>query len=153
MSVSIGDVLLLSKIAFRIGQAFTSGRKAAPAEFSEIQSLLFTMSKSLELLVQKQSDSSSNAQPFQKETDTDQILAQMIINCKDTLVPLEELVKKYSDIEPDKEGIEKRHWKDDIRKNWKQVVWTKEGGNLAKLKTTLTAHLNGLQLALLATNR
>jgi hypothetical protein len=48
--VSIGDAILLAKIAFNIGKAFTSGAKSAPNEFLEIQSLLTSISESLAII-------------------------------------------------------------------------------------------------------
>lgn len=52
MPVSIGDILLLSKIAYQIGVAFTSGRKSAPREFAEVENQLFALSTALEVLTQ-----------------------------------------------------------------------------------------------------
>lgn len=47
-SVSIGDVVLITQIAWTLAQAFTKGRKSAPAEFCEVESQLYSLSAALE---------------------------------------------------------------------------------------------------------
>ena len=39
-NISIGDVMLLSSLAWKVGRAFTSGRGGAPAEFLEVKNEL-----------------------------------------------------------------------------------------------------------------
>ena len=48
--VSIGDVLMLSSLAWKIGRAFTSGRAGAPAELREVEDELRSLKTSLKLL-------------------------------------------------------------------------------------------------------
>lgn len=154
--VSIGDAILLAQIALTIGQAFTSGRKSAPAEFAEIQNLLFTLSESLKLLAHDlPSDDAAPTEEIEGDVDDETaVLSQIIMNCRCTLTYLEMLVQKYLVIETKQENSEgSRRWKDEMRRNWKKMVWTKEGGDIAKLKTTLTAHISGLNLAVSAINR
>ena len=154
LPVSVGDAILLSRIAFSIGRAFTSGRKSAPAEFSEIQDLLFGLSEALKLLAKDLPDGvdekdQGNTEEQQERLDNEiGLLAQMILNCGSTLVHLKTLVDKYMVLD-EKSGKqqEKRKWKDEIIKNWRTILWTKEGGDIAKLKVTLTTHINCLNLA------
>lgn len=75
--VSIGDAILLTQIAHKIGQAFTTGRKSAPAEFEEIQKLLWTLSEALKLVAREFSDTeqadtleSSEGRERSKEEET-----------------------------------------------------------------------------------
>ena len=49
-SPSIGDIMLLSSLAWKIGQAFTSGRGGAPAEFQEVKNELTSLSTSINVL-------------------------------------------------------------------------------------------------------
>jgi len=160
-SISIGDALLLAQIAWTVGQAFTTGRHSAPAEFLEVQKLLYTLSKSLELLAsclpQDEPVASSILNEANKATkasstavkDADAILQHMILNCSSTLTHLKTLVEKYAELGPGqaKTGSGFRAWKAEMLKNWKKVVWTKEGGDITKLKGTLTAHITGLNTA------
>ena len=48
--VSIGDVLMLSSLAWKIGRAFTSGRAGAPAESREVEDELRSLKASLKIL-------------------------------------------------------------------------------------------------------
>lgn len=49
--VSVGDVVLLGSLAWKIGRAFTSGRAGAPAEFSEVENELQSLTTALNILV------------------------------------------------------------------------------------------------------
>ncbi|KAF2184897.1 hypothetical protein K469DRAFT_175445 [Zopfia rhizophila CBS 207.26] len=158
--ISVGDAILLSRIAYNLGKAFTSGRKSAPAEFTEIQDLLYTLSGALKLLARDLPDHAvgkgqrSSEQGTEEINEEDALLSQMIVSCRTTLSYLNVLVEKYMDLDTNAtHQSNERHWKDEIRKNWKKILWTKEGGDISKLKVTLSAHINGLNLAVGAINK
>jgi len=163
--VSIGDVIMLSKLAFRLGHAFTSGRKSAPAEFQEVQNQLYSLSKALEFLVTHKTthsgdDSNScenTAATCRQEIDQhDEFLGQLIINCRKTLSHLESLVDKYSELTSDCEepgSIGRKKWRTEMKDNWKRIRWTIEGGNLDELRGNLAVHINSLNLAVSAINK
>jgi len=158
LPISVGDAVLLAQIAYNLGKAFSSGRKSAPVEFSEIQDLLYTLSEALKLLSRDLPDDAlvdgSSVPHEDVEADGENaLLSQMIINCRGTLTHLNTLVEKYMDLDSSAQQKGERRWKDIARKNWKMVIWTKEGGDIAKLKVTLTAHINGLNLAVGAINK
>lgn len=48
--LSIGDAILLSQICYKVALAFSSGARSAPAEFAEVQSLLYSATASVQLL-------------------------------------------------------------------------------------------------------
>src|SRR5437016_11202416 len=98
--VSIGDAILLANVAYTLGQAFTSGRKSAPAEFADIQNLLYTLSNALKLVAQdgpstaltrRPSQSSGNGQ-VQNDQDENAVILQSVANCHVTLEHLQFLV-------------------------------------------------------------
>ena len=164
LPVSIGDVILLSQLAYSIGRAFSSGRKSAPAEFLEVQNQLFALGGALGLLANDRSErlkTSSREGPHTlKEekvaTEQDEILEQMILNCKETLTHLKALVNKYMEIDPNAKTTTQatfKSWQQDVRKNWKKIKWTTEGGDIDKLRNNLAVHVNGLTLALSAMHR
>jgi hypothetical protein len=160
LPISVGDAILLSQIALRIGQAFTSGRKSAPGEFVEIQSLLFTLSETLKLLAKDLPDSnqvtsagSAVEGPDEGAQVENALLTQTIMSCQSTLTHLETLIAKYMVLEDRGENTGQKRWKDEVKKNWKKLLWTTEGGDIAKLKTTITAHVNGLNLVLSVINK
>ncbi|KAF2489481.1 hypothetical protein BU16DRAFT_622985 [Lophium mytilinum] len=152
LPVSIGDALMLSRLAYRLGQAFTTGRKSAPAEFEDVQNLLRSLSRALKLLGRDLPDGSSSSSI---DEDEDAIL-HIVGNCRSTLIYLETVVTKYAKLEANSNKPQTtrfKSWSEDIRRNWKKVVWTKEGGDLMKLKANLTAHTNCLTLAVSAATR
>jgi hypothetical protein len=161
-SISIGDALMLAKIAYTLGRAFTSGRNSAPAEFVEVQNLLYTLSESLKLLARDLPERPENGllqnqgKPNTAE-DGDTILVHIVANCRSTLTYLEGFVAKYMELDSGNpvEASTRigERWKEEVRKNWKKLRWTTEGGGLEKLKTMLNAQINGLDLALSALNR
>jgi hypothetical protein len=162
--VSIGDAIMLSQLAYTIGRAFSSGRKSAPAEFNEVQNHLFALGGALGLLAndrsQKLTDRTTRELEASKEeksaTEQGEILDQMISNCKETLTHLETLVGKYMEIDPNAEIPTQTtfmKWRQDVKKNWKKIKWTTEGGDIDKLRNNLSVHVNGLNLALSAIHR
>jgi len=160
LPISVGDAILLSQIAWNVGKALTSGRKSAPAEFAEIHDLLFTLSEALKVLAE---DLPDNNPVTQTRTITkgqsngaqaeNMLLTQMVMNCRSTLTHLKSMVDNYMELDKASGQKQQKKWKDEAKKNWKKLLWTKEGGDIIKLKTTLTAHINGLNLALSAINR
>jgi len=172
--LSIGDIILLGKIAYRVARALSSGSKSAPAEFAEVQALLFSLKESFDLLAQTLTD-----QPDGDKEGSGSVgklqdpprgepwlgrqpeLAQILANCRDVLLHLESFVDKYSVLDSaaaDSQQEERRReprarrLKDDFMKNWKKVAWTKEGEDISKLKQTLIAHTNALHLAITIIN-
>ena len=165
-SFGIGDAVILSTIALCLGQAFSSGRKSAPSEFREVQDLLYNLGKALEILGQHAVPPLQNDNPIVSEGTAsnagdptslqDNVLAQMMLNCSGVLKHLETLVDRYMELDETRREIEldyRKRWRRDLLQNWKKIRWTTEGGNLDKLKNTLTVHINGLNMAITALNR
>ncbi|KAF2673896.1 hypothetical protein BT63DRAFT_437485 [Microthyrium microscopicum] len=154
-SVSIGDAILLSQIAYKIGRALSSGRKSAPSEFLETQDLLNTLENVLKLVARELPKQDVSAEPDDQEeskgklSENDTILlSDMLQGCHRTLSHLEAIVVKYEVIDPKySESTKSERVQDEVKMSWKMIIWTKEGGDIIKLKTTLTAHINGLTLA------
>jgi hypothetical protein len=148
--ISIGDILMLSKLAWDVTQAFTSGRKSAPAEFQEVQNQLSSLTHALESL-----KSLSRVSPGHDDGAPVSSIARILQNCRFTLEHLEALVNKYMIIENESGPTEskKRRWREEIRKNWKKVRWTREGGDLTILQHHLGVHINSLNLIIAVLNR
>ncbi|KAG6355043.1 hypothetical protein INS49_004124 [Diaporthe citri] len=150
--LSVGDAILLGKIAYEVGKAFSSGAKSAPAEFTEVQSLLFSMGDALDLV--SKTFRGRTEQDVQEETAAK--LDGILENSQTVLKSLEHFVDKYSVLEASQASISgansARVWKREILKNFKKVAWTAEGEGIVKLKQTLTAHVQALNLAVAAMN-
>ena len=148
--ISIGDVITLSKLAWDITQAFTSGRNSAPSEFKEVQNQLSSLTQALDAL-----KSLSSQSERQEDEVSGSSIAPILQNCLFTLEHLKGLVDKYMIIEHggDSNRNEQKRWRDDISKNWKKVRWTREGGDLTRLQHNLGVHLNSLNLTIAVLNR
>lgn len=148
--ISIGDVMMLSKLAWSIARAFTSGRKSAPAEFQEVQNQLSSLCHALDSL--KSLSLQCSGQAYEGSGSS---IMPILQNCRFTLEHLDSLVSKYTAIDSRRgaDGSEKRHWREDIWKNWKKVRWTREGGDLSKLQHNLGVHINSLNLTIAVLNR
>ncbi|EED19156.1 hypothetical protein TSTA_024780 [Talaromyces stipitatus ATCC 10500] len=115
--ISIGDILMLSKLAWDISQEFTSGRKSAPAGFQEVQNQLISLTHALESLKSLSSETSG-----QEDGDSFNSITPILQNCRFTLEHLEALVSKYMIIVKD-DGLdesEKNRWREELQKNWKK---------------------------------
>ncbi|KAF3136393.1 hypothetical protein TWF703_005502 [Orbilia oligospora] len=158
--VSIGDAFLLAKLALKLGQTFTTGRKSAPAEFREVESQLYSISTALTALGDACQNNGlqfginntvlQNPVHSPRGNKGDDALLSMLQGCQDVLQNLEGVVEKYSSIgQP--EQLNRpcfQKWKSSVKKNWKKIIWTTEGGDLAALQRNLSIHINCLDLAL-----
>lgn len=150
--LSIGDAILLATIAYDVGKAFSSGAKSAPAEFAEVQSLLFSIGDALDLVGKTCGGRARQDVPEETAAKLEGILR----NCQTVLKSLEHFVDKYSVLESSEasnSGVKRvRVWKKGILKNFKKLTWTTEGKGITELKQTLTAHVQALNLAVTAMN-
>ncbi len=102
--LSVGDALILATVAYNIAKAF----KSAPKEFDEIQSLLYSVTESLKLLSRNLPSDDDYGGELTKNAavaesgndDTLLVVANILANCRSVLKHLEELVDKYSVLEP-----------------------------------------------------
>ena len=152
--IGIGDIVLLSDLAHRLGTTLTSGRKGATAEFQEVQNQLFAIGKALKsasatLETPKSLDGSQRVAP------EDEIMGQMIENCGVTLKHLDGVLEKYPELRADAVQLdEKTHqkWVKDFKDNIKKIKFTTEGTGLDKLRGSLGIHVTALNLAIAARN-
>ncbi|KAG4258988.1 hypothetical protein FPRO03_13210 [Fusarium proliferatum] len=153
--ISFGDAYTMAKIAYRLGRAFTKGRKSAPAEFQEVENQLYALSTALDSLKQATDKGDTGGGPGHG-IDNEPITI-MLANCNETLSHLDNLVKEYGSLsssednnasnEPTFTRIGKK-----IKRNWQTIQWTTEGGDLAALRSQLILHTNSLGLVLGAIN-
>lgn len=146
--LSLGDVYIIAKLAYRLGHAFTNGRRSAPAEVSEVEDLLYSLGSLLKSIDASGADS-------QVSVPSSGALQAILQSCKSTLEHLDSLVSKYGVIDSRNQSQDGRprepvfrRWKSEAKKTWKQIWWTTEGGDLAALRSKLAMHANSLSLAL-----
>ena len=160
-SVSIGDAYLMAKIALRIGQAFSKGMNSAPTQVRELESLLYSLSVALNAVGAAHEakrdvdteplDYSSLPKRAPPQFHNNQGVLLGVLSCRETLGHLEAILDRYGEIsdaaDRSSESLPKR-WGRGLKTNWKKIIWTTEGGDLAELKSTLTVYTNSLNLIL-----
>ena len=150
MTPLIGDILMLSQLAWKIGCAFTAGRKGAPAQFAEVEQELQSLAATVTLLADTlHEDDSLLAGSDEKTRDG---LTKILGCCSQSLSNLEAFVKQYQEVRKSDEagGITQRSWKTVLIKNYKTIIWTTEGGNIQSLRNMLALHTQSLSLAMQA---
>ncbi|KAI9818418.1 MAG: hypothetical protein M1827_000477 [Pycnora praestabilis] len=149
--IQIGDVIMLSQLAWKIGCAFTSGRAGAPAEFQEVENELTGLTTSLTLL----SEALDNDDGLLSRADekTQLGIEKIIVSCKQSLQDLESFVNQYQDIKKT-EGqgakMTERAWKQLLVKNYKKIKWTTEDGDIQALRNMLHMHVASISLTMQA---
>ena len=151
---SIGDILMLSQLAWRIGCAFTSGRAGAPAEFKEVENELHSLTKALTLLAEALDEDDSIISRADEKTKEG--LEKMLECCQQTLENLNSFVGQYQEIKkPDGEShiTTQRSWKRLLIRNYKTIGWTGEGGTIQALRNMLHMHVNSISVTVLSLQR
>ena len=151
---SIGDILMLSQLAWRIGRAFTSGRAGAPTEFQEVENELQSLTTSLTLLAEAldQDDSIISRADEKTKEGLDKILG----SCRQTLENLDSFVSQYQEIkrlDGENNMATQRSWKRLLVRNYKTICWTGEGGTIQALRNMLHMHVNSISLTMQALHR
>ena len=151
--ISFGDAYIMANIAFRLGKAFTKGRKSAPAEFREVENQLYALSAALSALEDAKTSGNFSHIPSTSHSSLpgkDGTVMTMLQGCRETLKHLEVIVEKYGIMsqqqDPDQPLL--KRWNRELKANWRKIAWTTEGGDLATLRSQLTIHANSLNLVL-----
>jgi hypothetical protein len=147
MSVSTGDILTLSQIAWKTGRAFTACRKDVPAEFIEVETEISSLAKALRALAET---FHTDNEVLQELTQDVQIgLDTILTSCQRTVHDLDTLMDQYQVIRKHRTAggfaIE-RTWSSLILAEYKTTIWTTEGGNIEDLKTMLQMHTSSVTL-------
>jgi hypothetical protein len=145
MTPSIGDILMLSQTAWRIGRAFTQGKKSAPAEFAEVEREADGLSEALQLVAETLNTDGSI---LDKAEDTTKAAVTTILDsAQRTLSDLESFVARYRIIKPQ---TGERAWSDLVLTNYKTLKWTTEGGDITALRDMLNMHTSTISLTMQA---
>ncbi|TKA82456.1 hypothetical protein B0A49_00056 [Cryomyces minteri] len=148
---SIGDILMLSQTAWKVGRAFTSGRKGAPAEFQEVESEANGLSKALTLLGEiLLADDSILARADAKSREG---VVTILHSCEQTLEDLESFVDQYKIIKRTETNggyTVERNWSELVLSNYKRMKWTTEGGDIQALRNMLQMHTSTINLTMQA---
>ncbi|EOA92168.1 hypothetical protein ACJQWK_03452 [Exserohilum turcicum] len=156
---SVGDIILLGQIAYRLYSSITSGREAASRDLEELRDVLFSLNCSLAHL----KDVSKNVldQPglqyggpgFKDNLDL------MISSCATTLQELESVTEKYlsseklaTELAKPSKGKTKMHALENMKKsmhiNWRRIRWDYEKHSLQQYREKLKSHTDAINLIL-----
>lgn len=152
---SIGDILILSQTAWKIGRAFTAGRKNAPPEFLEVEAEINGLAKALKLLAETlfaESDSGLR----QADEETQDGVAVILGSCQQTIHDLDSLMDQYQVIKKTRTqggfAID-RSWSDLVVSQYQTMIWTTDGGNIKQLRRLLQMHTSVITLTKQALQR
>jgi len=146
---SVGDILILSQVAWRIGRAFTAGRKNAPAEFHEVEAEVNGMAKALKVLAETMFAESDNGLLKQADQEIQESLATILTSCQRTVQDLDSLMDQYQIVKKTRtQGgfVVERSWSDLVVTQYQTMIWTTEGGDIQHLRFLLKMHTSSVSL-------
>lgn len=164
------DAILVYKLAWQLAQAFSTGRKSAPAEVREVENQLYSLSAALAAFKKLLDGGDVNhvLDAWSDEADDDDdggggggggmtSIRRILSNCEETLRRLEELVQKYNIIggqkttpsdpssSPPPLSTRLTH---NITKDYKKMTWLTQKADLTALRSQLMVHTNSLNLVM-----
>lgn len=153
---SIGDILMLSQLAWKIGRAFTAGRKNAPEEFLDVEKEVNALAKALKLLAETLFADADDSILSKAEKDTRVAVATLLLSCQQTLHDLDSIIEQYQVIRKQRTSggyTVDRSWSDLVLANYQNMMWTTEGGNIHALRNMLKMHTSSITLTMQALQR
>ncbi|KAF2021492.1 hypothetical protein BU24DRAFT_21569 [Aaosphaeria arxii CBS 175.79] len=155
---SIGDILMLSRIAYDLYTSISAGRKAASRDLRELEDVLFSLRCSLEHLGDVSKDVLARTATQHGGPDFKANLNRMIASCGTTLQELDDMTKKYREIGIDKDlpqgsinaAVKKTldYRIQRMKVNWKKIRWDQEKQSLQSYREKLKTHTDAINLIL-----
>jgi hypothetical protein len=154
---SVGDIVLVSQLTYKLYGTITTGQKGAPSSFAELSDALFGLRCALDHLshhVPKISSSTSladrNTNKLLQDLDT------MIGNCAATLEGLQAILIKYANSVPSAPATDvpvapgtvgkRQALKRNMAVTLSRVKWTTEEKSLAEIRSKLQSHTAAIDL-------
>jgi hypothetical protein len=162
---SIGDILLVSQLTYKLYSTVTSGRNSASRDLKELEDVLFGLRCALDHLSKTAKDISASASNRQDADAVDmrRKLDTMVSSCGATLQELDTVTSKYreaanqgEDGVVDATGLStnpnKKHsisqFKQKVRVNWMKMIWDVERNSLSEYRVKLQAHTDAINIVL-----
>ncbi|EMD67649.1 hypothetical protein COCSADRAFT_197410 [Bipolaris sorokiniana ND90Pr] len=153
---SIGDILMLSQKAWKIGSAFAACQKQALSDLSCIEVEIGGLAKALTLLAETLYAECESDLLQSADQQTRAGFAAIIGSCKRVVDDLDSLIDEYQVIKKHRTvggfAIE-RAWSDLVLAEYKTIPWTTEGGDLDNLRDLLQVHKNSITVLVQALQR
>jgi hypothetical protein len=167
----VGDILLVSQLAYKLYSTVTSGRRSAARDLKELGDVLFGLRCALDHLGKAAKDISAIAANRQDATTIEmrQKLDTMIDSCRVTLQELDSVTKRYRETTDPGEsdalddiadssavGIStntnEKHslarFKKNVQVNWMKIRWDIERKSLSEYREKLQAHTDAMNIVL-----
>jgi hypothetical protein len=170
---SVGDIILLSQLAYKLYSTITAGRRAATKDLQELADVLFGLRCALDHLGNAAKDVSPTASEESQATnaiEVQQKLHTMVLSCRATLQELDSVTKKYREaaeladtdvvdedadfrleLEASSNPSKKRpiaRFKEKARVNWMKIRWDMERNSLGEYRVKLQSHTDAINLVL-----
>lgn len=148
---SIGEILMLSQLAWKIGCAFTAGRAGAPVQFLEVEKELKSLTTVVTLLAENLDEDESLL--VRSDELIKRSIYKILICCKQTLDDLDSFVNQYQEVRrPGAAGglATQKSWRPILLKNYRNIMWTTEGGGIESLRNMLAMHTQSISLIMRA---
>jgi hypothetical protein len=156
MAISVGDTLMLSQVAWRLGRAFAAGRSNSPHEFREVELELGRLTKSLKLLAESLFLDEVESIIAMADYSTRAGIATVVQFCKRSLDDLESLIDEYQIVRKSRTSsgyAVERAWSELVVSQFKDMIWTAEGGTIHDLRDLLHVHTSTLAVVRQALER
>ena len=121
---SVGDIMMLSQLSWKIECAFRSGRAGAPAEFQKVEIELRRLTKSITSFAQAFDDDDCLLDRADQDTRT--VLASILGFVHQVLNDLESLICQYQEIKRTGDSgwfLGQRSWKQIFVRNYRTIWW------------------------------
>ncbi|KZM19320.1 hypothetical protein ST47_g9550 [Ascochyta rabiei] len=129
---NVGDLLMMSQVAWQTGRAFTAGRKDAPTEFQAVETDIAGLSEALKQLAETLHAEANDSLISRSDRAVQHGVALVVATCQRTIHDLDSLVNRYQVIRKHRTvggfAIE-RSWSDLVLTQYETILWTTEGGN------------------------
>jgi hypothetical protein len=153
---NVGDILMLSQVAWKTGRAFTAGRKHAPTDFQTVETDVSGLAQALKLLAEALHAEDGDGMISKSGQKMQDGVAIILSSCNRTIHDLDSLVDRYQVIRKHRTvggfAIE-RSWSDLVLAQHNTIMWTTEGGNLRDLSSLLQMHTKSIRLLTKAVQR
>ena len=168
---SVGDILLVSHLAYQLYSTVSSGRRSAAKDLKELENVLFGVHCALDHLGKAATEISATAADRKNANAVEmrQKLDSMINSCGATLQELDSVTKKYreaalpagSDLVDEavdlptigsstnqEKRISRVPLKQRVRVNWWKIRWDIERKSLGEYREKLQAHTDAINIVL-----
>ncbi|KAK2767455.1 hypothetical protein FQN54_003611 [Arachnomyces sp. PD_36] len=156
---SVGDIILVSQIAYKLYTSVSKGRHAASKDLKELEDVLFSLRCALDHLGKVAEEILPQAAQNPHDAGALEMrekLNFMINSCADTLGELEKVTQMYREgvlLSPGngksvaERGIRERTV-DRFKVNWLKIRWDRERSSLSEYREKLQSHTDAINMIL-----